>query len=118
MKGKMAKKLLGGLLAAILLVGCGQEAADTAGSAAAGGESVAEETAASTAAAETKEASDAAESTAAEETTAAAETDVVAHEVKTRQFVEFLRERRPVDVRNAQADTALQTARTFVKTGG
>ena len=62
MKGKMAKKLLGGLLAAILLVGCGQEAADTAGSAAAGGESAAEETAASTAAAETKEASDAAAS--------------------------------------------------------
>ena len=62
MKRKMAKKLLGGLLAAILLVGCGQEAADTAGSAAAGGESAAEETAASTAAAETKEASDAAAS--------------------------------------------------------
>ena len=58
MKRKMAKKLLGGLLAAIMLTGCGQQAAETATTAATGGSGEAAETTASTAAAGTEEAAE------------------------------------------------------------
>lgn len=58
MKRKMAKKLLGGLLAAIMLTGCGQQAAETATTAATGGSGEAAEPTASTAAAGTEEAAE------------------------------------------------------------